>query len=131
VIGIPAALIIFGISKPIIEIVFERGSFTSQDTSVVGSVQAMFAFQIPFYVASIVVVRLISSMRANHILMWGAALNLLVNVILNLVFIHYIGLKGIALSTSCVYLASFVFLFYFADKLISREERLAPDPSGD
>lgn len=122
--GIPAVFIIFGLSETIVQIVFQRGSFTSQDTAVVASVQALFAFQIPFYVASIVVVRLISSLRANHVLMWGAAINLFVNVILNIIFIHFIGLKGIALSTSCVYLISFVFLFYFANKLISREERL-------
>ncbi len=128
--GIPAALLIFGISETIIQAVFQRGSFTSQDTAVVSSVQAMFAFQIPFYVASIVVVRLISSLRANHILMWGAAINLFVNVILNIAFMHFIGLKGIALSTSCVYLISFVFLFYFANRLVSREERLAADSNG-
>jgi putative peptidoglycan lipid II flippase len=120
--GIPAAFVIFGISETIVQIVFERGSFTSQDTTVVASVQALFAFQIPFYVASIVVVRLISSLRANHILMWGAALNLAVNIILNVIFIYYMGLKGIALSTSCVYFISFIFLFYFANKLILREE---------
>jgi putative peptidoglycan lipid II flippase len=122
-IGIPASIVIFGISETIIQVVFQRGSFTSQDTVVVGSVQAMFAFQIPFYVASIVVVRLISSLRANHILMCGAAINLFVNVVLNIVFIRFIGLKGIALSTSCVYFISFMFLFYFANKLILREEQ--------
>ena len=117
--GIPAALIIFGVSETVIGIVFQRGSFTARDTAVVASVQGMFAFQIPFYAASIVVVRLISSLRANHILMWGAAINLFFNIILNLVFIHFMGLKGIALSTSCVYLISFVFLFYYAHKMLS------------
>ena len=63
--------------------------------------------------------------------MWGAAINLFVNIVLNIVFIHFLGLKGIALSTSCVYLVSFVFLFYFAHKLISREERLASKASGE
>jgi putative peptidoglycan lipid II flippase len=63
--------------------------------------------------------------------MWGAALNLFVNIILNIVFIHFIGLKGIALSTSCVYLVSFVFLFYFANKLISREEGIASNSRGE
>jgi len=120
--GIPAAFVIFGISETIVQNVFQRGSFTSQDTAVVAPVQALFAFQIPFYVASIVVVRLISSLRANHILMWGAAINLFVNVGLNIVFIHFIGLKGIALSTSCVYFISFIFLFYYSKKLILREE---------
>jgi putative peptidoglycan lipid II flippase len=122
--GIPAVFVIFGISETIVQIVFERGSFTSQDTAVVASVQAMFAFQIPFYVASIVVVRLISSLRANHILMWGAGINLIVNIGLNFLFIRLMGLKGIALSTSCVYLISFIFLVYFANRQILQEERM-------
>lgn len=119
--GIPAALLIYGLSEPIVATIFQRGSFTAQDTTIVSSVQAFFVFQIPFYVAGMVVVRLISALRANHILMWGAAINLLVNIILNIVFIHFIGLKGIALSTSCVYLVSFLFLFYYANKLILRK----------
>jgi putative peptidoglycan lipid II flippase len=119
--GIPAALLIYGLSDPIVATIFQRGSFTAEDTTIVSSVQAFFAFQIPFYVAGMVIVRLISALRANHILMWGAVINLFVNVILNIVFIHFIGLNGIALSTSCVYLVSFSFLFYYTNKLISRE----------
>ena len=120
--GIPATILIFGISEIIVQIVFQRGSFTSHDTAMVAPVQALFALQIPFYVASILVVRLISSMRANHLLMWGAAINLFVNIVLNIAFINLIGLKGIALSTSCVYCVSFIFLFYFAHKQLMREE---------
>ena len=124
VLGIPAALLLYGTSEHIVRIVFQRGSFGAHDTAVVAPVQALFAIQIPFYVASIVVVRLISSMRANHLLMWGSAINLGVNVILNIVFIKLIGLKGIALSTSCVYFVSFIFLFYFANRQIAQEERM-------
>jgi putative peptidoglycan lipid II flippase len=105
-----------------VKIVFQRGSFTAADTAVVSSVQALFAFQIPFYIASTVIVRLISSLRANHILMLGAILNLVSNIALNIIFIHYLGLKGISLSTSFVYMISFVFLLYFARKSIHREE---------
>jgi putative peptidoglycan lipid II flippase len=122
--GVPAALLLYGLSEHIVRIVFQRGSFSPHDTAMVAPVQALFAIQIPFYVASIVVVRLISSLRANHILMWGSAINLVVNVILNIVFIKLIGLKGIALSTSCVYFVSFLFLFYFATRQILREERM-------
>jgi putative peptidoglycan lipid II flippase len=122
--GIPVALLIYGLSDDIVQIVFQRGSFTAADTAVVSSIQAFFAFQIPFYVAGMVVVRLISALRANHILMWGAAINLVVNIGFNILFIHYLGLKGIALSTSFVYLTSFLFLVYFANRLILREERM-------
>jgi putative peptidoglycan lipid II flippase len=123
-VGIPAALLIYGLSDPIVETIFQRGSFTAEDTSIVSAVQAFFAFQIPFYVAGMVVVRLISALRANHILMWGAIINLVANIGLNILFIHFLGLKGIALSTSFVYLISFLFLFYFANRLLLQEERV-------
>ena len=123
-IGIPAVILIYTFSDLIVNIIFQRGSFAAEDTAIVSSVQAYFAIQIPFYVAGIVVVRLISALRANHILMWGAAINLVANIGFNMLFIHYLGLKGIALSTSCVYLISFLFLVYFANRLILREERM-------
>jgi putative peptidoglycan lipid II flippase len=122
--GIPAAILIYTFSDSIVNIIFQRGSFTAEDTAIVSPVQAYFAFQIPFYVAGVVVVRLISSLRANHILMWGAAINLAVNIGLNILFIHFLGLKGIALSTSFVYLFSFLFLVYFANRRILQEERI-------
>ena len=124
VIGIPAAILIFAFSDSIVNIIFQRGSFTTDDTAIVSPVQAYFACQIPFYVGGIVVVRLISALRANHILMWGAAINLVVNIGFNILFIHYLGLKGIALSTSFVYLISFLFLVYFANRQILQEERM-------
>jgi putative peptidoglycan lipid II flippase len=124
VIGIPAALLIYALSDSIVNIIFQRGSFTTEDTAIVSPVQAYFAFQIPFYVGGIVVVRLISALRANHILMWGAAINLVVNIGFNILFIHYFGLNGIALSTSFVYLISFLFLVYFANRQILQEERM-------
>jgi len=122
-IGIPLAVLIYAFSDSIVNVIFQRGSFTAEDSAIVSPVQAFFAFQIPFYVAGIVVVRLISSLRANHILMWGAAINLVANIGFNMLFIHYLGLKGIALSTSCVYLISFLFLVFFATRLIIQEER--------
>jgi putative peptidoglycan lipid II flippase len=124
VIGIPAAILIYVFSDSIVNIIFQRGSFTPENTAIVSPVQAYFAFQIPFYVAGIVVVRLISSLRANHILMWGAAINLVVNIGFNILFIHYLGLKGIALSTSFVYFFSFIFLVYFANRQILQKERM-------
>jgi len=123
-VGIPTAILIYVFSDSIVNIIFQRGSFTAGDTAVVSAVQAYFAFQIPFYIGGIVVVRLISALRANHILMWGAAINLVVNIGFNILFIHYLGLKGIALSTSFVYLISFLFLVYFANRLILQEERM-------
>ena len=75
-IGIPLAMLLFFGSNTIVRALFERGSFTSSDTAIVAPIQASYALQIPFYIASILVVRLVNSLGINHILAWGSAINL-------------------------------------------------------
>jgi putative peptidoglycan lipid II flippase len=58
------------------------------------------------------VVRMISAMRNNQILIWGSACNLIINIGLNYLFMQWLGVAGIALSTSFVYLFSFLFLLF-------------------
>ena len=123
VVTVPVALLIFWFSEPLAHLIFQRGAFTGEDTSMVASVQAFFSFQIPFYIAGIMLTRLISSLRANHILMWGALINISANVGFNILFIYLMGLKGIAFSTSLVYVISFLFLWFFVARLIAQRER--------
>lgn len=106
-----ALLIIF--SELIVQTLFQRGSFTAQDTQLVAQIQNCFALQIPFYVGCILIVKLVESMQFNYILVWVSMLNLLNNIVFNYLFSQWIGVKGIALSTSFVYIFSFLFLFFF------------------
>ncbi len=99
-------------AEPIVRLFFERGAFGPEDTRVVAGVQALASLQIPFFLAGILVVRTISSLSANQILIWGNVLNLTVNVAFNLLFMPSLGVAGIALSTSVMYLASFAFLYF-------------------
>ncbi len=108
---IPLTAVFFMFSEPIVALLFERGSFTSDDVVIVGRTQALFMLQIPFFVIGILTVRLIASLKQNDIVMWSAATNLILNVILNFVFMAYLGVAGIALATSGVYLFSSVFLY--------------------
>ena len=121
VVTVPMTLVLFYLSDPIVMLLFERGAFTAGDSRLVGQVQALYILQIPFYVLGIMIVRLISSFKANHILMWGAGINLILNVLLNILFMRLMGLKGIALSTSFVYMGSFVFLSYCAARIMRRQ----------
>ncbi len=111
--AIPLTGIIILCSELIVKILFQRGSFTSANSHLVAQIQACFALQIPFYIGCILVVRLHSAMRNNQMMMWGSAGNLIVNIGLNYLFMQWWGVAGIALSTSCVYLFSFVFLLFF------------------
>lgn len=123
IVSVPLTLIMVVFSVPLIEVIFQRGAFTSADTALVGKVQSFYFLQIPFYIMGIIIVRLISAIRANQILMWASVMNLITNIILNLAFMKIWGVAGIALSTSAVYLLSFIYLviaLFLKSRKISR-----------
>jgi putative peptidoglycan lipid II flippase len=119
---VPAVLLVVALSEPISALLFERGAFTSDDTALVSRVQTFYVLQVPFYLLGIMLVRLISSVRANHILTIGSAISLVLNIGLNLVFIEFFGVAGIALSTSAVYLVALVFLTLMLRRYMLRLE---------
>lgn len=112
IITVPLTLIMIVFSVPLIEVIYQRGAFTSADTALVGKVQVFYFLQIPFYIMAILTVRLISALKANQILMWGAVFNLVVNIVFNLIFMRVWGVAGIALSTSVVYFVSLIYLSF-------------------
>jgi len=101
---VPAMIAAIYLSRPMVELLFQRGNFTAEDTVAVSRVQQMFLIQIPFHSLSLLYVRMISSLKGNHLVMWGAALGFCVNLLLDLVLIRPMGVAGLALSTSMVYL---------------------------
>jgi putative peptidoglycan lipid II flippase len=125
---IPLTGLIILFSEPIVRLLLQRGSFTAENTQLVAQIQACFALQIPFYIASVFAVRINSAMRNNQIMMWGSAGNLIVNISLNYLFMNWLGVAGIALSTSCVYLFSFVFLLFFAIRNLKKIDNLGLTP---
>lgn len=116
IVTVPLTGIFIVFSEFIVRILFQRGSFTASDTQLVAQIQSCFALQIPFYVGGRLGVHLILSMQRNHILMWGSLFNLIINITLNYVFSKCMGMgiAGIALSTSCVYIFSFSFLLVYS-----------------
>ena len=106
-VSVPATVLLIVFSPFLIRILFQRGAFTSLDTAIVSRVQACYALQIPFYVLCILFVRFISSVRRNDLLMYASAINLVVNIGMNLVLMRIWGVAGIALSTAIVTLVSF------------------------
>jgi putative peptidoglycan lipid II flippase len=111
---LPVAAVLCSFSEPIVRMLLQRGAFSASDTSRVAAIQSLFAIQIPFYVAGILVVRLISCFRMSKILMWGCAVSAILNFALNYVLMRSIGVSGIALSTSLVYCTAFGFLLVLA-----------------
>ena len=117
---VPLALLLAFTSEPLVRLLFERGEFSETNTQLVGRIQAVYGLQMPFFVCGILFVRLISSMMSNHILFFASFMNLLLNIMLNYLFMQYFGVVGIALSTVCVYFVSCVFLVSMVYRILWR-----------
>ncbi len=120
---VPVTLMLLFGGKIIVAMLYERGRFTATDTSLVSKVQAMYALQIPFYILGMLVVRLIASLRANHILMWGAVISLVLDGTMNYLLMKRIGVAGIGLSTSIVYFVSICYLLVMLSRQMRRAAR--------
>jgi Na+-driven multidrug efflux pump len=72
-------------------------------------------------------VRFITAVRRNDVLMYASAINLVLDVILNLVLMRVWHVAGIALSTSIVCIVSFLMLSIWSIRFLS-QERLSSLP---
>lgn len=97
-------------SEPLVDLLFHRGTFTGTDVTAVAQIQALYLLQVPFYLLVILFVRIHSALQQNRFLLTGAALNLVLNTVLNIVLMRSMGAAGIALSTSLVLLCSSLYL---------------------
>ncbi len=118
---IPLTIGLVAFSRPLVGLLFERGAFTAADTAIVGDVQAMLALQIPFYSLGILYVRLISSLKANRILMYGTVISFVLNIAGNYILKDILGVAGIALATAIVYVVSLIYLSIMLSRLLKRE----------
>jgi putative peptidoglycan lipid II flippase len=105
---VTAVIVLF--SAPLVRLLFQRGAFTESDTLLVSQIQAFYVLQVPFYFLSTLKVRLISSLKANRLLLIISAINFCINVALNYIFMQWFSIAGIALSTAVVYAVSYCLL---------------------
>lgn len=106
--SVPVTALLMLVAAPVTSLLFERGAFTSDDSVVVVSVTRALALQIPWYLANVVAVRLLSAVQLNRAILVVASVNLLLTVILNTWLSARFGLVGIAAGTAVVYAFSFI-----------------------
>jgi putative peptidoglycan lipid II flippase len=93
-----------------VQLLFERGAFTSTNTKEVSEVLRFGLLQVPFYFSAIVMVQFLAGSGRYGWIALGAALNLPVKYIANVVLGPLFGAGGIALATGVMYLGSMIFL---------------------
>jgi putative peptidoglycan lipid II flippase len=116
----PIALGLIAGAHPLIRLTLQHGAFSSGDTAVVAPVLMMYAVQIPFFVCSRVFYRFLVAMRRTDLIFYCGALNLALDIVLNLVLMRWFGVAGIALATSLWTVSTFLFLWFWTVKLVPR-----------
>lgn len=117
-VSVPICLVMVLASSWLIRLTFQHGAFTALDTRAVAPVQAMYALQLPFYVVSRVFYRYLVAIRRTSLILYCGVINLVLDVILNLVLVRWLGVAGIALATSLWTVSTFAFLCYWAYRLL-------------
>lgn len=118
---LPLTVILIYYSEPLVRLVLQRGAFTQADTHVVSQVQAIYLLQVPLVVLSILFVRVISSLKATHLLLWGTVINLILSIVLNYIFLQWFQVVGVALAISLMYLVSTGYLIYAGMRLTKQQ----------
>lgn len=119
-ITVPLTVALIVVSKPLVRLLFQHGAFTNLDTDVVSRVQTCYFIQIPLYALCMLFVRFVSAVRRNHLLLYASAVNLVVDVVMNLALMRILGVAGIALSSSVVVLGSLLFLSASSIRLLTQ-----------
>ncbi len=130
VVAVPIAILLIAFAHPLVRVALQHGAFGPRDTAVVARVLAMYAIQIPFFAASRVFYRFLVAMLRTDLVLYCGIINLALDIVLNFVLMRRYGVAGIALATSLWTVSTFIFLWYWAHRVLARAEtgsRLAPE----
>jgi len=119
-VSIPVSGLLMYFSEQVASLLFQRGAFTESDAKLVGQVQAVSVVQLAPYLVGILYVRFITAIRCTHVMVWGNVLNFVVGIGLNYVLMKHLGVVGIALATSVMYLVSCGFLILVSQFLLRK-----------
>ena len=120
--SIPAAALLVVGSRWLVRIAYQHGAFQAQDADAVSLVMAMYALQIPFYVCSRVYYRFLLAHRRSDLILACGAVNLGLDVALNLLLMRLMGVAGIALATSLWSVFTLLFFAYWSYRLLPENE---------
>lgn len=121
--SVPMALAIIAGAHGIVRVTLQRGVFGACDTAVVARVLAMYAIEIPFFVVSRIFYRFVLTMRRADLVLACGAINLVLDVVLNVVLMRRMGVAGIALATSLWSMSTCALFAFWAHRLLSHAEK--------
>jgi len=121
-IALPVMLFLILFYQPIVKFAFGRGAFNQARLPEVGWVWVCYLFGLAPYIFSQIFNRRLLVLKRTRLLCILSLFWVLLNVILNIVFMYFLQVAGIALSTSIVYVIASIILFGIFKKDIESNE---------
>lgn len=125
--GVAAAVFLALVSRPLVRLLFEHGSFGPADTARVATIQSLYALQIPGFLVGIVAARFLNALGRDRWIFAVSASNFVLNFAGDWVLLRYFGVPGIALSTSLFYCVAATILLVLCRRAV-REKVGAQTP---
>ena len=101
-----------------VELLFERGAFSAQDTASVTQVLRFGLAQLPFYFSGLVFVSYLSSRGLYVWLLWSGVTGLCAKLVGNAFLVPSYGVGGIAFATAFTYATNFVFFWWVFQRTV-------------
>lgn len=106
-IGVLVVVVLWALSPWLVQILFERGAFSAENTATVTSVMRYGLLQLPFYFGVLILVQLMASQNRYTLMATIAVANFILKALLSFYLAPIMGAEGIMLATSLMYLLSF------------------------
>ena len=115
---VPAAAGLVILSYPIIKVLFEHNNFGPEDTAKVSTILIFHSLGLVFFGLLMILNRIFYAFKNVKTPLKVAAVSILVNLLLDWIFIRYMGIEGLALSTTLVALFNVVVLLVILRKKV-------------
>lgn len=117
-----AALVLGWIAAPWgVQLLFQRGAFTLEDSGRVTEVLRFALLQVPFYTFALTLVSLVASQKRYGILLVTGIIGLFVKIVAAAGMVPVMQLNGLVISTTVVYCANAMYLYLHARKAANDE----------
>lgn len=122
---VPATLLLIILSKFLVRIMYQHGSFTAADTELVVQIQIFHLLRIPFATCHVLVTRTLTALKSVHFLLIMSFSSFALNAILDWLLIKKYGIAGITLSTSLCSVVTLVCLGWALNHLLKKKAQEA------
>lgn len=112
IVTIPAAVGMIVLATPIVQVVYQRGAFTSESVNMTSMALVFYSIGLVAQSIQLIAARTYFAFQNTKTVMINSAITVLMNIVLNLILMQFMGLGGLALATSIAVTVMTVVLFY-------------------